>query len=280
MLTLKPLADRIGTEVVGFDPMAPVDLGDRRRIVEAWLDRVVLVFRDQRPEPDVLMALAGVFGATRRQPLQRPEYQVAGFPDLRFLSNRHVDSLGDGKPLATGGTWHTDHSHQPDPPAGTMLQAVTLPPSGGTTSFTNQCAALGALDAGLRRRIEGRGARHEYLSRFSPRRLPAMSAEEVARAPSAVHPLIRRHPENGREALYFNPVRVDAIDGMDDAQMKETIAALTEHCTAPAFVYAHHWRPGDVIIWDNRQALHRVEHDYPAGSERTMRRTLVERSVA
>ena len=270
---IRPLTGTTGAEVLGFDPSRDNEGASRLR--EAWAEYAVLVFRDMDIDTAGFMRLAGLFGRNVREPLRRPEYEVEGFPLVRLLSSLHRDRLGDNKPLNTGGTWHTDHSHLPEPPRGTMLRAVTLPSTGGDTSFINQCAAYAALPERVKDEIRGLVGRHVYNSRHAPRRMPKLSGREAAEAPSAHHPLVRPHPVTGRPALYFNPIRIEAFEGMGVEASQALMRRLLAHCEQPRFIYRHCWRPGDVLIWDNAQALHMVDHDYDPREERIMHRTLI-----
>ena len=263
-----------GAEVLGFDPDGAGE-ADRRRLREAWTDRVVLAFRGMEIDEAGFMQLAGLFGEPVPQPVQRPEYRVEGFPLIRLLSSRHRDTLGDNRPLNVGGSWHTDHSHLPHPPRGTLLRAIRLPAEGGDTSFTNQRAAYEALDEETRREVDPLVGRHIYNSRYAPRRMAAMTQGEAREAPSARHPLVRPHPASGRKALYFNPIRIERFEGMDAASSQALMARLVAHCEQDRFVYRHRWRAGDVLVWDNAQALHMVRHDYDPACERIMHRALV-----
>ena len=271
---LRPLSP-FGAEVVGLSLEQPLEPEARTALQGAWGEHIVLCIRDQEVGPDGFLELARIFGTPVQQPIQRKEYQVAGFPELRVLSSEHVDTFGDNKPLQIGGSWHTDHSHLPEPPWGTMLHALHLPSRGGATSFTNQTAAYEGLPSALRSKVDKLIGHHVYLSKYSKRRLQAMTPEERASAPSARHPLVRIHPATGKRALYFNPVRIEQFDGLSEADSQALLAELVAHCEQPQFVYRHEWCLSDVLIWDNRQALHMVSHDYPADELRLMHRTLV-----
>lgn len=272
---IRPLADALGAEVVGFDLRRDAEVEAVNRLNPAWIDHVVLCFRDQDIEPGGFLRLASIFGDTVRDVLRREEYEVAGFPTIRLLSSEHLDTLGDGKPLRIGGSWHTDHSHMGVPPRGTMLHALELPAHGGDTCFTNQRAAYDALSDTMKARIEPLRAVHVYNSKYSPRRLAKPDPREAAALPSAAHPLARRHPVSGRKAIYLNPVRTEVIEGMNEVDSQHLLAELLEHSTQERFVYRHRWRRGDVLIWDNRQALHMALHDYRAGARRRMHRVMV-----
>jgi taurine dioxygenase len=118
---IRPFDAPLGAEVIGFNLARDATPEAAERLRAAWLDRVVLCFRDQDLTPADFLRLAGLFGNPTPQPLQRPEYRVEGFPEIRVLSNRHTDTLGDNRPLRIGGSWHSDHLHQQVPPRGTML---------------------------------------------------------------------------------------------------------------------------------------------------------------
>lgn len=272
--SINPFDAPLGAEVIGFDVDAHAS--DAQHIIDAWHKHAVLVFRDQPTEPDRLARIARMFGTPIRQPLQRPEYQVDGFPELRLLSSLHIDSIGDRKPLRIGGSWHTDHSHFPTPPRATILQAVMVADTGGDTCFSNQRSAYDALDDSLRSRIDGLMARHVYNSRYTPRRMPAITPNEQQDQPEAVHPVARPHPDTGSKSIYLNPVRVDGIEGLPDDEAIALVNELVAHSTTDQFVYRHKWRVGDILIWDNRQTLHMVHHDYADDVERVMRRTMIE----
>jgi len=267
--------DPFGAEVVGLSLDTPLTDEKREALNQAWVKNVVLCIRDQDVGPEQFLRLAAIFGTPVQQPIRRKEYEVEGFPELRVLSSQHIDTYGDRKPLLTGGSWHTDHSHLPDPPWGTMLHALALPSRGGATSFINQAAAYEGLPLSLKGKVDGLVAHHVYLSKHSKRRLQAMTVEEVAAAPSARHPLVQPHPVTGRLALYFNPIRIERFDGLGEEESQALLEELIVHCEQDHFVYRHHWRLGDVLLWDNRQSLHMVTHDYPAEEHRLMHRTLV-----
>jgi taurine dioxygenase len=275
--SIQPLGDCLGAEVIGFDIDRDANPDAAAELKAAWLEHVVLCVRDQDLSPAGFVKLAGVFGTPTPQPLQRPEYMVEGHPEIRVLSNRHRDTLGDGKPMKVGGSWHSDHSHQQQPPRGTMLYALELPSHGGNTSFTNQHAAYNGLPADKQEQARNLRVHHVYNSPYAPRKMQALSKEEAQyAAPDAVHPLARPHPADGRRAIYLNPIRTASIEGMEDEAAQALLGEMLTHSTQDQFCYSHTWRKGDVLLWDNPQALHMVNHDYPQGELRLMHRTLVQ----
>jgi taurine dioxygenase len=272
---VRPMGEFFAAEVIGFSHQHTFSEADRALLVQAWAENVVLCFRDQDLGPGQFLQLASIFGTPAQQPIQRAEYQVQGFPEVRVLSSAHIDTYGDGKPLLIGGTWHTDHSHLDDPPWGTMLHALELPSRGGDTSFMNLTSAYQDLDAVDKAVVDPLIGEHVYLSKYSKRRLQTMTPSEQARAASARHALVRTHAVSGSRGLYFNPIRVERFEGVSEAASQALLDKLIAHGEKPEHIYRHCWRPGDVLLWDNRQALHMVAHDYPLDETRVMHRTLV-----
>ena len=137
-----------------------------------------------------------------------------GIPDMYYVSN---EQILNGKRIIPGETFHTDHSNHPAPPKATILFAVSLPSSGGDTQYVNMHDAYDDLPEAMKQRIDGLRAVHVYLSKYSPRSLGPLDEESrKALPPPGIHPLVRVHPDNGRKALYLNPVRIESIVGMED----------------------------------------------------------------
>lgn len=174
-------------------------------------------------------------------------------------------------------TWHRDRSFQPRPPVGTCLYGIVIPPVGGDTLFANQHAALDAMPDRLRQRLEGRIALHSAKKAYAPDGLygerdrqgrsmvikPSKDAEAVQR-----HPLIRCHPETGREGLF------GYIAGIDDAEALPLLFELYQWQSGPAFQYRHRGQAEMLVIWDNRPLLHAATRGY-AGHHRLLHRTTI-----
>jgi taurine dioxygenase len=175
-----------------------------------------------------------------------------------------------------GGSFHTDHSNHPVPPKATALHPVSLPSYGGDTQFVNMHNAYDDLSEAMKRRIAGLKAVHVFESKFSPRKLRPLdekSREELP--PPGIHPLVRVHPENGRKALYLNPVRIEAIVGMPEKEALDLVAQLMAHATQKKYEYRHKWRYGDMVIWDNRSVMHQANGDYDMNETRYLYRIMV-----
>ena len=192
---------------------------------------------------------------------------------IHYISIRTSE---DGRVYIPGEGYHTDHSNDAEPPKATALHAVKLPKAGGDTQFVNMCAAYDALPESVKGKIDGLKARHVYQSKYSERRLPTLPGEKKMIANgSVVHPLVRTHPNNGHKAIYINPIRIEEIIGMSEAEALPLLDMLLEHSTQPRFQYRHRWKSGDVVIWDNRCLLHKANGDYPVEEVRYLYRLML-----
>lgn len=268
---ITPLTNHTGAEVIGLDFTQPIDIETRVTLNRAFAERHVLVMRDQHFTPEQFKAAAQLFGEL--QPHDKRERHVAGHPDVEYISN---DEIVDGKRIIPGETFHTDHSNHPRPPKATTLFAVELPTSGGDTQYVNMHDAYDDLAEDTKQKIEGLKAVHVYQSKYSPRLLGKISEESRRNLPPpGIHPLVRTHPENGRQALFLNPVRMESIIGMEDKQALELIDELMRHATQKKYEYRHRWRHGDWVLWDNRSVMHQANPDYDMAQRRYLYRLML-----
>ena len=182
--------------------------------------------------------------------------------------------------MIPGETFHTDHSNHPAPPKATTLFAVELPSRGGDTQYVNMHDAYDDLPAATKQRIDGLKAVHVYQSKYSPRALSGLNEESRAKLPPpGIHPLVRTHPDNGRKALFLNPVRMESIVGMDDDDALKLIDELMAHATQNKYEYRHRWRHGDWVMWDNRSVMHQANPDYDMNERRYLYRLMLKGEV-
>jgi taurine dioxygenase len=273
--TITPLTDHTGAEVVGLDFARPIDTQTRATLNRAFAEHHVLVMREQHLAPDEFKAAAHVFGELQQH--DKKERHVPGHSDVYYISN---DEIVNGKRIIPGETFHTDHSNHPRPPKATMLFAVELPASGGDTQYVNMHDAYDDLPEDTKQRIDGLKAVHVYLSKYSPRPLGNITEESRRNVPPpGIHPLVRTHPENGRKALFLNPVRMESIVGMEDADALALIADLMRHATQRKYEYRHKWRHGDWVLWDNRSVMHQANPDYDMNERRYLYRLMLKGEV-
>ena len=273
--TITPLTARTGVEVIGLDFTQPIDTNTGAHLRRAFAEHHVLVMRDQHFGPEEFKTAAQVFGELQQH--DKKEHHVPGHPDVYYVSN---DEIVNGRRIIPGETFHTDHSNHPRPPKATMLFAVELPAKGGDTQYVNMHDAYDDLPAETKARIDGLKAVHVYLSKYSPRPLGAITAESLRDVPPpGVHPLVRTHPDNGRKALYLNPVRMESIVGMEDEGALKLIGELMRHATQKKYEYRHQWRYGDWVIWDNRSVMHQANPDYDMNERRYLYRLMLKGEV-
>jgi alpha-ketoglutarate-dependent taurine dioxygenase len=273
--TITPLTGHTGAEVTGLDFTQPIDAETGATLNRAFAERHVLVMRDQHFDPEQFKAAAQVFGELQIH--DKKEQHVPGHPDVYYVSN---DIIVNGKRMIPGETFHTDHSNHPRPPKATTLFAVELPSHGGDTQYVNMHDAYDDLPQQTKQKIDGLRAVHVYQSKYSPRALSGLNDDSRAQLPPpGVHPLVRTHPENGRKALFLNPVRMESVIGMDDADALKLIDELMQHATQKKYEYRHQWRYCDWVMWDNRSVMHQANPDYDMNERRFLYRLMLKGEV-
>jgi taurine dioxygenase len=270
--TIAPLSAHTGAEVLGVDLTQPVSTGLRERLNRAFVAHSVLVFRDQHLPPGQLQDAVQSFGEVF--PQHNSRFSLPECPVIHYISNK--DFYPDGRRYIPGEGYHTDHSNAAEPPKATVLHAVQLPDRGGDTQFVNMHRAYEDLPDATKRRIDDLKAVHVYQSRHSERKLMALSEAIRQAVPDGVlHPLVRTHPESGRRSIYLNPIRIEGIVGMGENDALTLLDALLTHATQPQYEYRHRWRPGDLVMWDNRCLLHKANGDYAMEQTRYLYRIML-----
>jgi taurine dioxygenase len=252
-LCVTPLTPTLGAEIRGADLC---NLSDEQfdLIRQALTDHLVLFFRDQPALPPVeQIAFARRFGELHVHPAAP---HLEEHPEL-FVIHAHRDSK-----VANGNGWHSDVSCDEEPPLATMLQLHTLPSSGGDTLFASMYAAYETLSAELGRFLAGLSATHAsehvYRGRYADR-----GVDDANRTyPSAVHPLIRTHPDSGRQALYVNPSFTTRINELTAEESAALLGYLYRHQQRPEFQVRFQWSSNAIALWDNRCTQHFALWDY------------------
>ncbi len=276
-MEIVPLSEALGAEVRGVDVTALTDEAFER-VYAAWLEHHVLRLRDQRLDDDALQRFSRRFGPLEEIPLGRlPAAQRAK------IRNRYVTVLSniekDGRPIGglgnKGAAWHSDMTYIENPPTASVLYAVEIPERGGDTEFADQHLAWERLPQELKDRVAGLSIKHDAAHTSVGDLRPGFEAFDDPRdAPGAVHPIVRTHPETGREALYLGRREWAYVPGLSLEASERLLDELWRHAVRPELVWRQRWRPGDLIVWDNRSVLHRRD-DFPATSRRLMRRCQV-----
>jgi taurine dioxygenase len=267
-LFLNPLSPALGIEVGGVDLARPLDDADFERIEQAWHEGLILLFRNQ----DLDEAQQAAFGA-RFGELGKVLHQHGGrgtHPGVMYISNvvengKLIGALPDGEMY-----FHSDQCYTERPAMATMLYAMEIPSRGGNTLFANMYKAYETLPADVKRRIEGKTAWNVYDYAANPTKRGDVASD----APRFAHPMVRTHPATKRKALYVNRLMTESIEGMPRQESDALLAYLFNRSEQPQFIYGHVWRPGDLILWDNRCTLH-ARTDFDASERRKLRRVAV-----
>lgn len=254
---LQPVSAQIGIEVRGIDLARPIDADDFAAIRAAWLSHTILLVRDQpHLAPEDLIAFARRFGELDLH--DQPQYCLPGHPEIAIVSNVKEGGRYIGAPKA-GRQWHSDAQYLRRPPSASLLWAKEVPPAEGNTCFANMIAAYRALDPSRQERIEHlriNFSRVRAYERYHPER-PPLTDDEKMRLPDVQHPIVRTHPETGERALFVGGEQHGgSVVGMPAEEGQALMRELRDLATQPRFVYKHRWRTGDLIVWDNRSAMH------------------------
>jgi taurine dioxygenase len=283
-VTVRPTGAALGADIEGVDLSQALSAKTVDAVKTAWLDHLVLRFRRQTLSDDALMRFSAHIGELDWAPVAAAQIKIAG-------EDRYVESAREGRRYvsiisnviengkAIGGLgayesiWHTDMSYNPEPPCASALYALEIPPSGGDTGFANMYAAYEALPGALRQQVEGRICRHD-ASRNSAGELRRGFTEvtDPRETPGADHPIVRTHPVTGRKAMFLGRRRNACIQGLALADSEALLDALWAHATQPQFSWYQQWQVGDLMLWDNRCAMHRRD-SFDASARRVMHRT-------
>jgi alpha-ketoglutarate-dependent 2,4-dichlorophenoxyacetate dioxygenase len=280
-VSISPLRPVFVGEVAGVDCRRPLGPGEVAA-VEAGMDRYgVLVFRDQQLADEEQLAFTRHFG-------ELEAYQTPG-----HIRSRHAQRLGPGMAdfsnLDQNGNiiaaddrvwffkladrlWHSDSSFRPVPAKYSLLSARVLPFRGGNTDFADMRAAYDALDARAKAEIEDLVCLHSLIYSRHAIGFADLSPEEMMAFRPVRQRLVRTHPVTGRKSLFLS-AHAGEIEGWTVPEARMFLRDLTEHATQREFVYSHPWRPGDLVMWDNRQVMHRARRFDDRNEVRDMRRT-------
>ncbi len=275
-LEIIPSGQACGAEVRGVDLTEDLSADLVAEIRAAWLEHHVLAFPDQELSDEDLERFTLYFGPFGDDPFIAP---IDGHPHIIAIQR----SANETAPIFAE-SWHTDWSFQERPPAGTCLYGITIPPSGGDTLFANQHLALEQMPDELRARLEGKLAIHSARNAYSPAGMYGEADRATDRSmdirPSAEanamqdHPIIRPHPETGRESVFGCAGYIIGFEDMDQDEAWELVTELYRWQTRPEFQYRHKWQKRMLLMWDNRCLLHMATGGYK-GHDRLLHRTTI-----
>jgi taurine dioxygenase len=265
---VQPLSPALGAEIVGVDLRREFNDALSAQILDAWHRHLVILFRGQTLSEEDQVRFGEQFGTLAMV----RNYQARKMhPGVMLVTNIRED----GKPigLLPDGEmqFHTDQCYLECPAKASMLYAIEVPSRGGNTLFANGYLAYETLADDVKRRIAGRKALNAYdYDNAATIRGATVSKD----APTYAHPVVRTHPATGRKALYVNRLMTRYIEDMPADESEKLLELLFAHQEQPQFIYEHVWRVGDLLMWDNRCALH-ARTDFSPDERRLMRRVTV-----
>jgi taurine dioxygenase len=278
-IEVKPLAGALGAEIRGVD-LKRLDDATFAEVRSAWLEHLVVFFRDQNIEPEEQIAFAKRFGAIHHHPFMKG---MEEHPEILEI----VKEEGDTR--AFGEVWHTDQMFNPKPAKATILYAKETPNVGGDTMFANMYLAYEALSepmqallAGVRTWNVGDRKKLSQAGAMGPARQGSYSGNAAMAAKvrdpgdlqtEAAHPLVRTHPETGRKTLYIGN-HTQTLEGFKHSEARPIIDFLMAHAVQPELTCRFRWEVGSMAIWDNRCTQHRALNDYH-GKRRRMHRITI-----
>ena len=265
-LDIRPLSGALGAEILGIDLAHDVSDETIAAIRAAWLEHLVVFFRDQQLEPAQLLALARRFG----EPVEYPFVKgLDGFPQITPVIKLEHEKIN------FGGLWHSDTAYLENPPMATMLIARETPPRGGDTLFANMYLAYETLSDGLRRVLDGLTAINSSakadVTKTREDRIKDSAKTDARQEYNAEHPVVRTHPETGRKALYVNGGHTVGFKDMSAEESAPLLNYLFAHMVRPEFTCRFRWAVGSLALWDNRCTQHNPVNDYH-GHRRVMHR--------
>ncbi|MDA0661699.1 MAG: TauD/TfdA family dioxygenase [Proteobacteria bacterium] len=267
--SIHPMTAALGAEIRNIDLREPCDADTVAALRVAWLDNLVLIFRDQDIGEDDQVRFAEYFGETVGA--RSKDRTDGGDRRLMLISNirengEPIGLLPDGELM-----FHSDSVFLEKPLMGAMLYAEEIPSTGGNTMFANMYDAYDALPDALKDRLNGLRAVNvfDYETQVRTGRF------DRSKAPHATHPAVRTHPETGRKALYVNRLMTEEFVGIAPDDSDALLSEALSHAENPDHIYEHVWQVGDLVMWDNRCTQH-ARRDFPGAERRLLRRVGLE----
>ncbi|HYC47436.1 MAG TPA: TauD/TfdA family dioxygenase [Burkholderiales bacterium] len=272
MLEIRKLGRACGAEVLGANPLAPLNPSEIREIEQAFLDHLVLRFRDCSMSIAQLRDFARQFGPLREHVAKN--YRDPEVPEVVIMTNQDERGNYDRVGAERGVGWHSDGTFEAVPPKATVLHAIAVPDRGGNTIFANMYLAYETMPADLKKRVDGKSAIFRLRGRKQHTQ-GIVSGEDLRRMNDVMHPVIRVHPQTGRKSVFVNPHHTVRIADMSDSDSEALLEEIFAWCIREEFQWEQEWRAGDTIMWENRSAWHSGRPDYPKDQLRRFLRTTI-----
>jgi taurine dioxygenase len=256
MLRITQVSPSLGARIEGVDLARELPDQTIGEIHRALLKHEVLFFEDQSITPDQQRNFAARFGRLHVHPI-RPS--IPGTPEVLVIGDQNGSESDNA-------IWRSDVTFIQTPPMGSVLYARDVPAQGGDTMWSSMRAAFDALSPPMQKFLSGLDAEHDFARSYPPDRFAVGGMERFAwtrnEHPPVRHPVVRTHPETGREGLFVNSGFTTRILGLNDNESAAVLKFLCEHIQRPEFLMRWKWKPGTVAFWDNRVTQHYTVNDY------------------
>ena len=267
-IEIRPISGALGAEIQGIDLSAPPSPESTSAIRKALLDHQVIFFRKQDLSPEAYLDFTAQLG----KPVEYPFVKgIDGHPEIINVLKREHETTN------FGGIWHSDTTYLQEPPMGSVLLALEVPPYGGDTLFANQYLAYEALSPGLKQTLSTlKGVSTSSKADASKTREDRIKdSGHKSEVLEAIHPVVRTHPETGRKSLFVNTAHTARFEGWTEDESAPLLQYLFQHQVKPEFTCRFRWEVGSIAFWDNRVCLHNPINDYH-GHKRSMWRITLE----
>ena len=252
-LDIRPLTPVLGAEIHGLDLSQPLEPDVVAEVRTALTTHLVVFFRDQDLSPAEQAAFTAQFGELT--PAHPVIPALEGHPEVLPIDSEHNKSA----------FWHTDVTYVSTPPLGTVLYMKEMPEVGGDTAWISTQAAYDALAEPVRTLCDGLIAVHHdpfFAADVEAKGGFEWDGKWVDKLLPAIHPVVRTHPETGRNGLFVNPQFTKLILSVSEVESAGILDLLHRHCQRPEFSCRYRWEPGSVAFWDNRATMHYALDDY------------------
>ncbi|GKW41836.1 MULTISPECIES: TauD/TfdA dioxygenase family protein [Pectobacterium] len=263
-----------GLKVTGIN-VKSIDQSDAESLIRLVINHQVVVISGQQLTPEEQIIFCRKLGDIFPHPLKK---NTCPWPEMTYVTNVQKNGEAQGYPGPGFPIWHSDMCYEKEPPRFTTFYAEKVPEQGGKTLFCNTLAACDDLPLALKEKLEDKQA----IFGFSQKRMQRcqergfmLTIEPEDQRPDTLHSVLRPHPETGRKSIYVNWTHTDAISGMTEEESQSCLSTVYAHCEKPDYIYAHQYKEGDLVIWDNGSTLHTGDGAVPAGQARIMRRVVI-----
>lgn len=278
MISVETSGGTCGAMIHGVDLSKDLSRETVAEIRGIWLEHLVVAFAEQHLSLEQFEQVALRFGDFGQDPYFKGLADHPHIAEVRREADEQTPLFAEG--------WHSDWSFLSTPPSGTLLYGRIIPPTGGDTLYSNQYAAYEALDPDMKVKLQGLQGIHSARRGYS--KAGQYGEKDVGRSMSIVysddalatqnHPLVQRHPETGRPALFLSPGYTIGIEGMDDTEAQELLLFLYKHQAKEEFVYRHRWAENMLTMWDNRAVIHAATGGYQGHRRLLQRITITSRA--